>query len=174
MIIRRAKRIQKEKLNLYLVGMPGSGKSRTAQRLARAIEKPVADTDKLIIDKQGMSIDEIFDTHGEIISSARLKAKLCSALRNAADMLLQPRSGILTVEQNIPIIKGGENRCFEQGYKHTAERKNRQPSLDPRRTRKPCSNFMPNVSKPTANVQILLLIRTAPAASEEFSIIIKE
>ena len=65
MIIRRAKRIQKEKLNLYLVGMPGSGKSRTARRLARAIEKPVADTDKLIIDKQGMSIDEIFDTHGE-------------------------------------------------------------------------------------------------------------
>ena len=47
MIIRRAKRIQKEKLNLYLVGMPGSGKSRTARRLARAIEKPVADTDKL-------------------------------------------------------------------------------------------------------------------------------
>ena len=42
--------------------MPGSGKSRTARRLARAIEKPVADTDKLIIDKQGMSIDEIFDT----------------------------------------------------------------------------------------------------------------
>ena len=38
MIIRRAKRIQKEKLNLYLVGMPGSGKSRTARRLARAIE----------------------------------------------------------------------------------------------------------------------------------------
>ena len=103
MIIRRAKRIQKEKLNLYLVGMPGSGKSRTARRLARAIEKPVADTDKLIIDKQGMSIDEIFTETEEMRlylplihtarpSSARLKAKLCSALRNAADMLLQPEA----------------------------------------------------------------------------------
>ena len=111
MIIRRAKRIQKEKLNLYLVGMPGSGKSRTARRLARAIEKPVADTDKLIIDKQGMSIDEIFDTHGEAFfreiesetllgvaerggreAVLKLYAERIETYRKCADLIVNPDS----------------------------------------------------------------------------------
>ena len=105
MIIRRAKRIQKEKLNLYLVGMPGSGKSRTARRLARAIEKPVADTDKLIIDKQGMSIDEIFDTHGEAFFR-EIESETLLGVAERGGHVVATGGGILTVERNIPIIKG--------------------------------------------------------------------
>ena len=100
MIIRRAKRIQKEKLNLYLVGMPGSGKSRTARRLARAIEKPVAD-----IDKQGMSIDEIFDTHGEAFFR-EIESETLLGIAERGGHVVATGGGILTVERNIPIIKG--------------------------------------------------------------------
>lgn len=85
--------------------MPGSGKSRTARRLARAIEKPVADTDKLIIDKQGMSIDEIFDTHGEAFFR-EIESETLLGVAERGGHVVATGGGILTVERNIPIIKG--------------------------------------------------------------------
>ena len=124
MIIRRAKRIQKEKLNLYLVGMPGSGKSRTARRLARAIEKPVADTDKLIIDKQGMSIDEIFDTHGEAFFR-EIESETLLGIAERGGHVVATGSGIVVFlnrdisillnakTANRPLIRGGREAVLK-------------------------------------------------------------
>jgi shikimate kinase len=52
--------------NIFLVGMPSSGKSTLGKRLARLLAYRFVDTDKLIIREEGgRSINDIFRTDGE-------------------------------------------------------------------------------------------------------------
>lgn len=56
--------ILKEKQNIVLIGMPGSGKSTVGKILAERLSKKFVDTDDLIKEKHG-DISEIFRIHGE-------------------------------------------------------------------------------------------------------------
>lgn len=49
----------------YIVGLPGSGKSRVGQRLARFFGVEHVDTDALVEQKTGRKISDIFDEDGE-------------------------------------------------------------------------------------------------------------
>jgi shikimate kinase len=51
--------------SIVLVGMMGSGKSSIGRRLALALDLPFADADAEIEIAAGMSIEEMFSTHGE-------------------------------------------------------------------------------------------------------------
>jgi len=51
--------------NVYLVGMPGSGKSRTGRELARRLRRRFVDLDRAIETAAGKRIKEIFETLGE-------------------------------------------------------------------------------------------------------------
>ncbi len=48
-----------------LVGMMGSGKSSIGRRIAAALELPFADADTAIEQAAGMTVEDIFATHGE-------------------------------------------------------------------------------------------------------------
>jgi shikimate kinase len=50
---------------IYLIGMPGSGKSTSGKRFAKALGWSYADLDKLIAIRAGKSISDIFATEGE-------------------------------------------------------------------------------------------------------------
>ena len=50
---------------IFLVGMPGSGKTSLGQQLAQQLTLPVWDMDDLIEQKAQMSIPAIFEKHGE-------------------------------------------------------------------------------------------------------------
>ncbi|MFP4177647.1 MAG: shikimate kinase [Acholeplasmataceae bacterium] len=52
-------------MNIYLIGMPGSGKSTVARALAAALGRPMIDLDARIEEDALMFIDEIFSIHGE-------------------------------------------------------------------------------------------------------------
>jgi shikimate kinase len=47
-----------------LIGAPGAGKTRTGKRLARLLDVPLVDTDRMIVAEHG-SIAQIFDDFGE-------------------------------------------------------------------------------------------------------------
>jgi len=49
---------------VVLIGAPGAGKTRTGKRLARLLEVPLIDTDKMIVAEHG-AIADIFENHGE-------------------------------------------------------------------------------------------------------------
>jgi shikimate kinase len=51
--------------NIFLTGLPGSGKSSTGKELANALKCPFIDSDEYIEWTEGMSVSEIFRTYGE-------------------------------------------------------------------------------------------------------------
>lgn len=57
--------LSKERGNLVLIGMPGSGKSSCAKILSHLMNKTLFDTDDWIIKKTGKSISQIFADSGE-------------------------------------------------------------------------------------------------------------
>ena len=56
---------QKQKKNIVLIGFMGSGKTTVGKVLAKTLQIPVEDTDKLIEEREGRSIRDIFATEGE-------------------------------------------------------------------------------------------------------------
>lgn len=50
--------------NLILIGMPGSGKTTLGLRLARELERPFLDTDAVIEQQEGRSLQAILDQDG--------------------------------------------------------------------------------------------------------------
>ncbi len=58
-------RIYKEKENIVLIGMPGSGKSTVGKMLADKLKRQFIDTDEMIVVNAGCEITEIFERHGE-------------------------------------------------------------------------------------------------------------
>ena len=51
--------------HVYLIGMPGCGKSSVGRELARALGLPFVDLDAEIVRTAGASIPEVFRHHGE-------------------------------------------------------------------------------------------------------------
>lgn len=54
-----------ERENIVLIGMASSGKSTVGKMLADRLGRKFYDTDKLIVERSGMGVAEIFDKHGE-------------------------------------------------------------------------------------------------------------
>ena len=59
------KKLNSEKRNLVLAGMPGSGKTSVGEELAKRLFRPFFDTDRLIEEKYKMTIPRIFEKFGE-------------------------------------------------------------------------------------------------------------
>lgn len=59
-------KLLREKLNIVLIGMPGSGKSVLGKVLSDLSGRPLVDIDSIIESKAGMTIAEIFSRHGEL------------------------------------------------------------------------------------------------------------
>ena len=53
------------KPNIYLIGLSGTGKTRSGRRLAEILKWPFVEMDGIIEDRAGKSIPRIFDENGE-------------------------------------------------------------------------------------------------------------
>ena len=93
-----------EKSNLILIGMPGCGKSTCGVLAAKALCKRFVDTDLLIQDKEGLSLQEILNFKGTDYFS------------EAESRILQE----LTVTNSM-ISTGGSAVYYEDAMKHLKE-----------------------------------------------------
>lgn len=59
------KELEKQMLNIVLVGMPGCGKSTAGKLLSQLLGREFVDTDELIVKNEGRPIPEIFEAEGE-------------------------------------------------------------------------------------------------------------
>ncbi|MDX9888706.1 MAG: shikimate kinase [Anaerovoracaceae bacterium] len=58
-------RFEEEYINRVLIGMPGSGKTTIGKEWAEKLNRVFVDTDRLIVEREGQSISDIFELKGE-------------------------------------------------------------------------------------------------------------
>ena len=77
-----------------LIGFMCSGKSSTGRSLARQLGWPHYDTDRMIVERTGMEVDEIFHTKGETAFRA-LERELVEELPPERDLVLSTGGGLV-------------------------------------------------------------------------------
>ena len=63
-----------------VIGAPGAGKSTVGRRVAESLRVPFTDTDRLIEERAGMSVADIFVTEGEPVFREREEQAVADAL----------------------------------------------------------------------------------------------
>ena len=90
---------------LFFIGMPGSGKSYWASKLAQEMEAHFIDLDKLIIERSGQSIEELF---------AESEDKFREEERDALHWIVQKHGA---QQELFLIATGGGTPCFFSNLK---------------------------------------------------------
>lgn len=88
---------------IYLIGMPGSGKSYFGKKLSAELKIPLVDLDKVIEEGEEMTISEIFESKGE----AYFRKLENNALKEISEVS----------DQQI-ISTGGGTPCFHDGLEY--------------------------------------------------------
>ncbi len=93
--------------NIVLIGMPGSGKSTVATMLGKKLGRTVYDADKLIEEKAGMPITEIFAKFGEE-HFRLLESEVLADLGKLSGAIISTGGGCITREENYaPLHQNG-------------------------------------------------------------------
>ena len=94
----------REKENMVLIGMPGSGKSTVSAALQARTGRPVADTDALIVQKAGKSIPEIFREDGEE-RFRELESKVIGEVSSRGGQIIATGGGAVLRPENVRALK---------------------------------------------------------------------
>ena len=90
--------------NIVLVGFMGSGKSSIGRILARRLGYRFVDTDRKIIEREGMEISEIFALHGEDYFRER-ETDVLRTLLGRDQCVVATGGGIVLREHNRPLLR---------------------------------------------------------------------
>ncbi len=93
-----------EKQNLYLVGMPGAGKSTIGKSLARKLALSFVDADSEMLKQTGVPITTVFELEGESGFRSR-EAQLIGELCRRQGILLATGGGVVLWEENRNALK---------------------------------------------------------------------
>ncbi len=106
-ILRNSRRIQAKALfdyNIFLIGFMGAGKSTIARGLSEKLEMQRVEMDELIVQKQQMSISEIFDEYGELYFR-NLESNCLIELQKQKQTVVSCGGGIVMREDNRDTMK---------------------------------------------------------------------
>ncbi len=92
--------------NLYLVGMPGAGKTSVGRQLARRMQRTFIDADHEIEARTGVGIPLIFDIEGEQGFRDR-ESKVIAELAHESDLVVATGGGAVLRPQNRAALKQG-------------------------------------------------------------------
>lgn len=98
-------------MNIVLCGFMGCGKTTVGKELARLLGRKFIDTDEMIENEQGVSISEIFDTHGEEYFR-ELEFEACKSLGASDGAIISTGGGAMTFERNVDAIKKNSKIVF--------------------------------------------------------------
>lgn len=97
-------RVEKDE-NIYLIGMPGCGKTTVGRSLAAALDRPFIDIDEQIVLTFGCSIPEIFRAEGET-GFRRRETEVLRAIEPHGGTVIATGGGCVTRPENEPLICG--------------------------------------------------------------------
>ena len=98
------KRIVSEKENIVLIGMPASGKSTVGKILAKALNRRVIDTDKLIAERAGKDIPTIFREDGEA-KFRELEAEVIREVASETGVIIATGGGAVLRSENMDALR---------------------------------------------------------------------
>ena len=87
-------------MNIYLIGMMGSGKSTVGKTLSEKMHKPFIDLDSEIEKGTGKNISEIFDTDGE----EQFRKMETKQLKQYSESIVACGGGIILKDENREFI----------------------------------------------------------------------
>ncbi len=90
--------------NIALIGMPGSGKTTVGEHLCRLTGRKMADTDKLVEEKAGMGIPEIFSRYGEG-HFRKLETEALGEVSKESGLVIATGGGVVTIPENLPLLR---------------------------------------------------------------------
>ena len=91
--------ILNEARSIVITGFMGTGKSTVARQVAKALGRPLVDTDELIMQRAGMSIADIFAHQGEPAFRA-LEASVCAEFAAQTELVIATGGGMLVSPGN--------------------------------------------------------------------------
>ena len=92
-------------MHLFLIGLPGSGKSTLGRQLAAHYKREFVDLDKVIIREAGRSIPEIFVAEGEIGFRQREAAALTRVSARPTPLVVATGGGTPCFHDNMLLLK---------------------------------------------------------------------
>jgi len=90
--------------NISLVGFMGAGKSRIAKELAAKLKTEAISSDERIVEKEGLSIAEIFKDKGEIYFR-KLEKDIIAQLSKLKGSIIDCGGGVVLDPENISNLK---------------------------------------------------------------------
>jgi 3-dehydroquinate synthase len=90
--------------NIYLIGFMGSGKTTTGKLISKTLGRKFIDMDELISSMFGMSVNRIFETHGED-GFRKAEARILMNLSKAGNLVISTGGGIYENTTNRERIK---------------------------------------------------------------------
>jgi shikimate kinase len=91
-------------MKIYLIGLPGCGKSTIGRKLAKQLNMPFFDLDKVIVEKERLSINELFKQKGEPYFRQREAEALRAVSRDNERALIATGGGAPCFFDNMDFI----------------------------------------------------------------------
>ena len=108
-------RLRREMENVILVGMPGCGKSTVGRALAQKLGRTFRDADRMIAERAGCSIPEIFAKEGEQGFRTR-ETEILAGLGKQSGLVIATGGGCVTRAENYPLLhQNGTIYFLERG-----------------------------------------------------------
>lgn len=106
-IVRNSKKIQAKSLfsyNIMLIGFMGTGKTTVSTYLSKMLAMEEIEMDQMIAEREGMSITDIFDIHGEDYFR-NCESQLLVELQEKNNAVISCGGGVVLREKNIESMK---------------------------------------------------------------------
>lgn len=92
--------------NVVLIGFMGSGKTSVGKRLSVALKREFIDTDDFIVNREGMSINDIFEKKGEDYFRS-IERELCQRFSEPKSKIIATGGGVIKNPDNVENLKEG-------------------------------------------------------------------
>ena len=96
--------------NIYLIGMPGCGKSTLGFQVSLKLRRSHTDLDEFIVQREGKTIPEIFEKGESEFRKAETEALKSVSLQD--NLIVSTGGGIVTIPENINIMKSSGKVIF--------------------------------------------------------------